>query len=80
MNTSKKIKAEMGLVKKPRDTLSDLNKQISVSKRKARVLIQELLCTSESEIRSVMSDSVRPHGIPRHEYWSRKPFPSPTMY
>ncbi|XP_055435671.1 uncharacterized protein LOC129650915 [Bubalus kerabau] len=33
----------MGLVKKPRDTLSDLNKQISVSKRKARVLIQELL-------------------------------------
>ena len=64
MDMSKQIKTEMGLVKKPRYTLSDLmNKQISVSKRKARVLIQELLGPSESEIRSVMCDSLRPLGL-----------------
>ena len=36
---------------------------------------------SESESRSVVSDSLRPHGLPmefsRPEYWSGWPFPSP---
>ena len=52
-----KIKTEMGLVKKPRYTLSDLIYE-QISKRRAWVVIQALLCTSESEIRSVMSDSL----------------------
>ena len=34
---------------------------------------------SESESRSVLSDSLRPHGYSRPECWSGQPFPSPGI-
>ena len=52
-------------------------------------ILSYILHESEGFCRSVMSDSLQPHGLyqaplsmrfPRQEYWSGLPFPSPVTY